>query len=197
MQNPLNRQLEKSLSAHDIAHRVVLTGDYQLPFGKGRAIGGGMNRIWDGFVGGWEVSGFLTLQSGSPLQVSQSGGNIWNGTQRPNLIGDPSTSGSVASRLNSYFNTSAFSRPAIDTFGTAPRYLNYRGPGIKTLNAALLKSWNTTEQQRFEFRLEANNVTNTPIFADPATAYGASNFGQITGVKVGERIVQLGFKYYF
>jgi hypothetical protein len=156
-----------------------------------------MNRIWDGVVGGWEVSGFLTLQTGSPLQVSQSGGNIWNGTQRPNLIGDPSTSGSVASRLNSYFNAAAFSRPAIDTFGTAPRYLNYRGPGIKTLNAALLKSWSTTEQQRFEFRLEANNVTNTPIFADPATAYGASNFGQITGVKVGERIVQLGFKYYF
>lgn len=197
LQNPLNRRLEKSLSAHDIAHRAVLSGAYQLPFGKGKAIGGGANRVVDALIGGWEVSGFLLLQGGNPLQVSQSGGTLWNGTQRPNLIGDPSTSGSMQSRLNGYFNSGAFSRPNIDTFGTAPRYLNYRGPGIRTLDAALLKNWTTKEGQRFEFRLEATNATNTPVFSDPATAFGASNFGQITGTKVGSRNVQLGFKYYF
>ena len=52
------------------------------------------------------------MQSGMPLQVTQSGGNIWDGTQRPNLIGDPSTSGRVQDRLNNYFNTAAFSQPA-------------------------------------------------------------------------------------
>jgi hypothetical protein len=197
LQNPLNLALEKSLSAHDIAQRAVFTGSYQLPFGKGRAIGGGANRLLDAIIGGWELSGFLTLQGGNPLQISQNGGTLWNGTQRPNLIGDPSTSGPVSSRLDGYFNVDAFSRPAADTFGTAPRYLNYRGPGIKTLDAALLKSWTTVEGQRFEFRLEANNATNTPIFSDPATSFGASDFGQINGTKVGSRLVQLGFKYYF
>ncbi len=197
LQNPLDRHLEKSLSAHDIAHRVVMTGAYQLPFGKGRAIAGGSNRLVDAFIGGWEVSAFLTLQSGSPLQISQSGGTLWNGTQRPNLIGDPATSGPVSSRLTNYFNNAAFSRPESDTFGTAPRYLNYRGPGIKTLDAALLKAWSTTENQKLEFRLEATNATNTPIFADPNTSFGANNFGEITGTKIGSRQVQLGFKYYF
>ncbi|MCS7024607.1 MAG: hypothetical protein NZV14_07380 [Bryobacteraceae bacterium] len=197
MQNPLNRKLEKSLSAHDIPHRVVLTGAYELPFGRGRALGGRMSRILDAFLGGWELSGFLTLQSGNPLQVFQNGGQLWNGTQRPHLIGDPSTAGPVSQRLNGYFNQAAFSRPEIDTFGTAPRYLNYRGPAIRTLDAALLKSVPTKEGQRFEFRLETTNTTNTPIFGDPAGSYGAPNFGQITGVKVGARNVQLGFKYYF
>jgi hypothetical protein len=197
MQNPLNRRLERSLSAHDIAHRLVLTGSYQLPVGRGRAFGTSMNRWLDAFIGGWEVSGFYTAQGGNPLQIAQNGGVLWNGTQRPNLNGNPSTSGRMQDRLNGYFNTSAFSTPAADTFGTAPRYLNYRGPGIRTLDAALLKSFTTKEGQRFEFRLETQNTTNTPIFSDPASAFGAANFGQITGTKIGPRELQLGFKYYF
>jgi hypothetical protein len=197
LQNPLNRNLERSLSAHDISHRVVMTSSYQLPFGKGRAVAGGSGRLLDYLIGGWELSGILTLQGGNPLQISQNGGTLWNGTQRPHLLADPSTSGPVASRLNGYFNNAAFSRPDIDTLGTGPRYLNYRGPGIRTLSAALLKSFTTREGQRFEFRLEADNATNTPIFSDPATSYGASNFGVISGTKVGPRNVQLGFKYYF
>lgn len=197
MQNPLNYSLERSLSAHDIPHRFVATGTFNLPFGYGRKFGSGANRLIDAFIGGWEVSGLLTLQSGAPLQVSQNGGTLWNGTQRPNLQGDPSTSGAVQDRLNQYFNPAAFSQPAVDTFGTAPRYLGYRGPGVRTLNAALLKSWRVKEGQRIEFRLEAQNATNTPIFSDPNGSFGASNFGQITSTRIGPRNVQLGFKYYF
>ncbi len=197
LQNPFNRGMEKSLSAHDIRHRGVLTGSYQIPFGKGRKFASNSGRLLDAIVGGWEVSGFATFQGGNPLQVTQDGGVLYNGTQRPNLLGDPSTSGGVVTRLQGYFNQAAFARPTPDSFGTAPRYLGYRGPGIKAFDGALLKSWRTFEGHRFEFRLEANNVTNTPIFSDPATSYGAANFGVINGVKVGSRNVQLGLKYYF
>ena len=196
-QNPLNFKLERSLSQHDVPHRFVATADWQIPFGRGRAHGGNVNRIVDGFIGGWEVSGFFTLQSGFPLQVSQSGGTLWNGTQRPNLLADPATTGSIYDRFNNYFNQDSFSRPAPDTFGTAPRTLNMRGPAFNTLDAALIKSWKTFEGQRFEFRLEASNARNHPVFSDPPTSYGASNFGVIGGTKVGSRSVQLGFKYYF
>jgi hypothetical protein len=68
---------------------------------------------------------------------------------------------------------------------------------VNTLDAALLKSWRTKESQRIEFRVETSNVRNHPVFSDPPTAFGASNFGVISGTKVGARNVQLGFKYYF
>jgi hypothetical protein len=196
-QNPLNYALERSLSQNDVPHRFVATADWQIPFGRGRSFGNQVNRIVDGVIGGWEVSGFFTLQSGYPLQVSQSGGTLWNGTQRPNLIGDPATTGSIYDRFTNYFNQSSFSRPAPDTFGTAARTLGIRGPSINALDAALIKSWKTFEGQRFEFRLEASNARNHPIFSDPPTSYGASNFGVIGGTKIGSRSVQLGFKYYF
>ena len=81
--------------------------------------------------------------------------------------------------------------------GSAPRNLNYRGPGISTLDAAILKNITTREGQRFEFRLEATNFTNTPMFGDPAASFGATNFGQITGTRIGPRNMQIGLKYYF
>ncbi|MGC8761342.1 MAG: hypothetical protein ACP5VC_15395 [Bryobacteraceae bacterium] len=174
MQNPLNRRIEKSLSAHDIAHRAVLSGAYQLPFGKGKKFYGDANRLLDTFTGGWEVSAYWLLQGGNPLQVSLSGGVVWNGTRRPNLIGAPSTSGRMQDSLNNYFNPAAFSRPDPDTFGTAP-----------------LKNWTTKEGQRLQFRPEAANATNPPVFSDPAASYGASNFGQITATEVGSRNVKL------
>ena len=199
IQNIWDLRGERSLSSHDVAHRAMFTGTYELPFGRNRAFGSNMNRGLDWLVGGWNMSGVLLLQSGMPLQVTQNGGQIWDGTQRPNLIGDPSTSGRVQDRLNNWFNVAAFSQPAGDVPGTAPRNLNYRGAGIKTLDAALMKNITTWEGQRLEFRLEAQNATNTPMFGDPATGFGATNFGQITGLRsgVGPRNLQIGMKYYF
>jgi len=197
MQNPLDFHLERALSQNDVPHRFVATGDWQLPFGRGKMLGRNVNRWTNMLIGGWELSGFFTLQSGYPLQVTQSGGTLWNGTQRPNLIGDPATSGDIHDRLNNYFNQAAFSRPAPDTYGTAARTLGIRGPAVNSMDAALLKSFHVTERQRGEFRLETSNVRNHPVFSDPATSYGASNFGVISGTKVGARNVQLGFKYYF
>jgi hypothetical protein len=192
-----NLGLERGLSSHDINHRAVITGAYSLPFGKDRKWGSNWSRALDWIAGGWEISGLATLSAGMPLQVTQSGGTIWDGTQRPDLIGDPSTSGRVQDRLNNWFNPAAFKQPAADVPGTAPRNLNFRGPGMKMFDAALLKSFRTTEGQRFEFRLEAQNAFNHPVFSDPNGSFGATSFGQITGTKVGNRNVQLGFKYYF
>ena len=199
LQNIWDLRGERSLSSHDIANRFVMTGSYELPFGKGRKFGSNMNRALNWIAGGWNLSGVLLMQSGNPLQVLQSGGNIWDGTQRPNLLSDPSTTGRVQDRIDRYFDPAAFSQPAVDVPGSAPRNLNYRAPGIKTLDAALLKSVTVREGHRLEFRAEATNFTNTPMFGDPAGSFGAVNFGQITGLRsgVGPRNMQLGLKYYF
>jgi len=200
LQNIWDLRGERALSSHDISHRAVITGAYEMPFGKGRRWGSNVNRAVDLLVGGWEISGLATFSTGMPQQVTQSGGNIWDGTQRPDLIGDPSTSGRDQDRLNNWFNGAAFSKPALDVPGTAPRNLNFRGPGMSMIDAALLKSFRVKEGQRFEFRLEAQNALNHPVFNDPASPanqFGSTSFGQITGTKVGNRNVQLGFKYYF
>ena len=197
LQNLFNYRAEKSLSSNDVPHRFVLTGVYQLPLGRGRAFAPDVNRLVDAVIGGWETSAFFTLQSSQPLQVTQNGGTLWSGAQRPNLIGNPATSGSTYDRFNNWFNVGAFQQPAADTFGSAPRFLSLRGPRLNTLDAALSKSWKTTEHQRLEFRAEASNVRNHPIFSPPGTTFGSSSFGQITNTRIGSRNMQLSLKYFF
>lgn len=99
----------------------------------------------------------------------------------------------VAKRLDAYFNPAAFQRPAPDVLGTAPRMLNYRAPGIRNAEMALLKSFAIREHMRGEFRFELQNATNTLSFGSPS-----SSFGTITGYKsgLGPRQAQLGLKFY-
>ena len=174
-----------------------MAGTWQLPFGRERKWGGDWNRVMDLALGGWNVSGVFSRQSGLPLSVTQSGGQIWDGTQRPNLVGDPSTTGPITSRLDNYFNAAAFSQPPSDVPGTTPRTLSYRGPGIRIFDAVLIKNVTIREGQRLEVRIEAQNVLNHPIFGDPNTSFGSTSFGQITGTKVGARQMMVGFKYHF
>ncbi len=75
--------------------------------------------------------------------------------------------------------------------------MRYRGPGMRMLDANLMKNIRIKEGQSFQFRLEAQNALNHPVFGDPNGSFGSTSFGQITGAKVGARNVQLGFKYYF
>jgi hypothetical protein len=170
---------------------------WELPFGRERKWGSNWNRAVDAALGGWSVSGVFSRQSGMPLAVTQSGGLIWDGTQRPNLIGDPSTSGPVQDRLNNYFNTAAFSQPAPDVPGTTPRTLSYRSPAIQIFDAVLMKNVAIRPGQRLEVRIEAQNVLNHPVFGDPNTSFGSTSFGQITGTKVGARQMMFGLKYHF
>ncbi len=199
LQNPLNLKLERALSPNDIPQRLVISFSYDLPIGTGKWLGTDWGRVTNALLGGWQVSGFMTFQSGQPIQVSQSSGQLWNGSQRPNLIGDPNPGGSVSDRLDAYFNPAAFSKPAPDTFGTAPRYLNYRAGGIRNGDFSMLKGFTVTEGMRGEFRFEAQNITNSPNFGSPSSSFGSQTFGRITGYKgsLGARTMQMGLKFRF
>lgn len=195
-----NLRNERSLSTHDIPQRLVVSFSYQLPIGTGKAVGGGMGRLANALVGGWEVSGLMTFQSGVPLNVTQDAGVLWDATQRPHLIGDPSMPGNVLARLNGYFNVNAFQRPPGDVIGSAPRTLStYRAPGLRNVDLALFKQFQISESKRFEFRFETFNTTNTPAFGMPNRSFGSQAFGVINGYMsgAGPREVQLGSKFYF
>jgi hypothetical protein len=207
LQNPFDLRQERSVSAMDVSHRLVLTASYQLPFGRGRAIGSGWGRPLDLLLGGWEVNTLMTFSSGFPLnsgsqfrEVALQNPVLWEGAQRPNLIGDPSMPGSVESKLNNYVNAAAFSRPAPDTFGSMPRTIGtYRSPALKNADAAIFKNIPITERQYVQLRLEGFTVTNSPTFATPHLSYGASNFGVIDAYAGGRgpRELQVAAKFYF
>jgi hypothetical protein len=121
------------------------------------------------------------------------------------------TSGSVQSRLNDFFNASAFCAPAAVgngfDFGDTGRGIVY-GPGQHNADLAIVKDIpmrGFTEQTHLEFRAEFYNTFNTPQFsstttiqgATPPTQVGSLNFGQITSTSVSPRLIQFGLKYMF
>ncbi len=112
------------------------------------------------------------------------------------------TSGSVTSRLNDWFNAAAFCAPVAIGNGTGYGTLgqgDVTGPGQFNFDAALLKSTHVglPEDGRLDFRLETFNSFNHPQFANPALAIGTGSFGQITAASVAPRLVQLAMKYVF
>ncbi|WP_031496351.1 carboxypeptidase-like regulatory domain-containing protein [Bryobacter aggregatus] len=197
VQNRYDLRQERSLSANDLTHRATITFSYQLPFGRGRQFGSGMNQVANLLVGGWELSGLTTLAVGFPIIPTLANGQLWDASQRPNLVGNPGTSGRIQDRLNAYLNPAAFTRPASDTYGSSARTLNTRTPGVRSFDTALMKNFNLGEKRYFQFRAESFNFFNHPIFSGPNSNFGDSNFGVITGTSVGSRQMQLALKFYF
>jgi hypothetical protein len=198
VQDIFNLRNERSLSTFDRTHRLLVSFDYQLPVGRGRALGKNMNRFLNGVIGGWELSSIISGSSGAPLGVTQSASNLWNSAnQRPNLIGDPSLPGSSAAKLNQYFNVNAFAQVNPDIIGSSPRFLsNYRGPALWNEDAALMKNFNIRERKYIQLRLEAYAVKNAPQWGLPNTSFGDTSFGQITS-STGNRTLQVAAKFYY
>jgi hypothetical protein len=195
-----NLSLEKSISSADTPHRLVLGYGYELPVGKGRAIGRSMNRAVDAVVGGWQLSGFVTFQSGRPVPIRLSGGRLADGTQRPHLIGDPE-GGSIQDTVDNRairWNPAAFSKPLEQMAGTAPRMIgSMRGSGICNLDLSVFKTIRVTEQQNIQLRAEFFNFTNSPRFGDPNASVGSGSFGRISNQTNLPRQVQIALRYAF
>jgi outer membrane receptor protein involved in Fe transport len=206
-QNPgytnFNRKdLDRSISALDVAHRLVINYQWELPFGNGKRFLGATG-ILDKIVGGWSLNGITTAQSGLPISITSLSNttNSFGGTQRPNSTGISSvTPGDPVDRLNGWFNPSAFQAAPAFTFGNVGRFLpDNRGPGILNWDAAILKTTTIHERFRMQLRGEFFNLFNHPNFRNPSGAalqFGQPSFGTITVADPG-RSVQLGLKLLF
>ncbi len=189
-QNEFNRSVDRSVLGSDFPQRVVMSGVYDLPLGKGR------------LLGGWQVNGIFTYQSGQPLNFGVSGAPAYAGT-RASFTGAGSalTSGSVTDRLGGvsggagYLNAAAFRVPASFEFGNTPRLdSRSRGPASKGLDFSLIKNIPLYESMRLQFRAETFNLTNTPVFGLPNTTVGNPGFGVIGGQANQPRNLQLALK---
>ena len=170
--NIYNLGPEYGLAAIDTPHRFLISGVYELPFGKGKKLLG--NAGWaDHIIGGWQLSTVGTFQSGFPLTITQSSNNTlaFSGGQRPTYVGGQAiaTTGSISTRIDSYLNAAAFTNTPDGTFSTLSRTIGVRSPGQKNWDFGLLKNTKIFETLQAQFRVEAINAFNTPVFRAPNT----------------------------
>ena len=120
------------------------------------------------------------------------------GVQRPNASGiSPAVDGSVQDRLDGYINRAAFTQAPQFTFGNLSRTIPYRGPGQANWDLSLFKTVSVSERYKAQFRAEAMNAFNTPIFNGPETNLASANFGKITRQANFPRYLQLGVRFFF
>jgi trimeric autotransporter adhesin len=199
-QNPYNMAAEYAFSDIDTPLRWSTAVSYDLPFGKGKALAnsvGPMNYI----VGGWVLNAVTIYQTGFPLQISQAtnfNSAFGYASQRPNATGiSPVTSGSLEQRLNNYINPAAFSTAPEFTFGNVGRTIDMRGPGQANYDLSVFKNVTIKEVFKAQFRCEALNAFNTPLFYGPGVAFGSSSFGKITSQANFSRQMQLALRFSF
>jgi hypothetical protein len=202
-----------SNSILDIRHRFVGNFVYELPFGPGKRFMSTDN-FAGRMLGGWQVNGIVTIQSGSPFSVTGSDHSFTgsNHAAYADCLGNPfagaSSDHSVFTTTGFFINPAAFSNPAAGTFGScAPRL--FHGPGISDTDLSLFKQFRFTERFQLQFRAEFFNAFNHPNFANPSANVNApGSFGKVTntlapilGANSGgpgdPREVQLALKLYF
>jgi len=190
-------------SQFDQTNRLVIAGAYELPFGKGRAY---MNHggIADAIIGGWRLSESFTANSGFPFTVFAStsnpalSGNLFANVSRTPTVSTPT--------LAEWFNVSAFSNPALYTFGDSGRDV-LRGPGFwdfdLSLNKRFLLPIGTENRYRLDFRADFYNAFNHTNFAQPNSTLGSAATGTITATAYSNpnnnpsRQIQLGAVFSF
>ena len=195
-----NRSGSWAPAVWDTPHNLMLNGLYHLPFGPKRRFlnsGGPFGKV----VGGWQLGGILTLQSGVPLALTTATDtlNNYSGTQFPNFDGtSPYIGGSASSKVNEWFNPNAFSIPAPYTYGNTARTLSWlRGPAQANLDLALDKDTTISERVTLQFRFEAFNSLNHPWFGLPNTTIGSPAAGVISDQENFPRQIQFALKLLF
>ena len=193
--NPLNGSFDHGRCLFDRPQVFRLSGVYALPFNQNI------------FVKGWQMSGGLQVQSGSPWNVTvgfDQAGTVVAGSERPNLVMPADQI--MTSNINQWANPAGFSLPAPGTLGNLQRDF-LTGPGVVNLDYAVMKETTIKEQVRLQFRAEFFNLLNHANFALPnASAFvqtvnggGAPNptFGKITATTTSSRQIQFALKILF
>ncbi|PYS48539.1 MAG: hypothetical protein DMF68_12865 [Acidobacteria bacterium] len=209
--NPTDTEYEKRISSNDAPHRFVLSGIWELPFGKARRWGADWNGFEDAILGGWQLQAIWQAQSGRPLDL----GNLYfNGDLSKLKV---KISGST---VDAAFDTSGFyfTDALVQTNGvvdpakqrndprirlafnlrTFPSHLsNFRSQPLNLWDISLIKNFLFTEATRLQLRGEFLNAFNHPQFGNPNLDPTSSNFGRITSQANLPRNIQLGIKLIF
>ena len=200
---------EYSLSTLDVPHRFVGSFSYELPIGRKKRFGKEFNPILNALFGGYQISGTVTVQSGTPIQVvangifGLTGAGVGNAVRRPDRIG-ANTFNNQTYRENAraglrVIDLTAFGDPAAFTFGNGARtYDDVRRDNYKNVDFSVIKNFGFSEnRQKLQLRAEFLNIFNYVVFGTPGTNINSSNFGIVTSQGNRPRIIQLVGRYTF
>lgn len=189
-------------------HRFTLSEVWQIPVGRGRAVGGNMSPVLDAIIGGWQLSTIWTARTGLPVNVSLASSgtdpntglrysflNRNGGTLRPNLVGNPNSNSDASADRFHFLDASAYSLQALNTAGNAPRNSAW-GPGYFTIDLSLVKRFQLGPTRVADLRLEAFNLLNRTNYTDPNGTWGSSNFGVVSNA-YDPRVIQLAVRFGF
>ncbi len=199
-QDSFNRNADRARSTYDRPHRLTGNFVYELPWFQNQS-------GWKGHVlGGWQLNGFFTFQSGAPFTVlngsdpagALSGINTLVGDAiRPNLNTSLPLGGMTIPEILAAGGTSLFQRiTAAQRVGSAGRNI-LRADGINNLDLGIFKNTRIGENQRIQLRAEFNNATNTRDFGIPEGRVNSSNFLNQWGTNGGNRRIVVGLRYIF
>ncbi|MDQ2921937.1 MAG: carboxypeptidase regulatory-like domain-containing protein [Acidobacteriota bacterium] len=209
--NDTDTKYERRIGTDDIPRRLVVSGIWELPFGKGRKWGDGAPGVVRAVLGGWQAQGVYQWQTGRPINL----GNVYfNGD--PSTLRASITGGTVDATFDKsgfYFHDAAVQTNGVDdptkqradtrirlasNIRTFPSRLpGFRGQPLNLWDLSLIKNFSVTERLKFQVRGEFLNAFNHPQFDTPNTDPTNSNFGKITGQNNLPRNVQIGLKLIF
>jgi hypothetical protein len=197
-QDPLNPGLDRGLSSFDRPQVFAGSAVWEIPFGRGPVERSRARQLVNGALGGWQLSGIFTAQSGTPFSVLMSCADInaQGNNCRPNRI----ASGALPSgeqSINQWFDTAAFLLPSTPEYGDAGRDI-LRAPGVNNIDVAMSKSfpWGSAETRRLQIRSEFFNTLNHTNLGVPVNSIDSPAFGAITSSLPG-REIQLGARLEF
>ncbi len=181
--------LEYRVAGEDRPFRLVLSGTYELPFGRGKKLASGVGPWADRLIGGWQFAGIVNIQSGSAVgwgNMIYKGGDLqWD-----------------ARNIGRVFNTSVFETAAAQQLDRNQRnfssgFTGYRGDKISNIDFSIIKSIPLVERVRVQVRAESFNLFNHAIFNGPDTGATSRTFGQITSQSNLPRTFQLALRLTF
>jgi hypothetical protein len=199
-QDSFNRRTDRARSTYDRPHRFSTNFVYELPFFKKQD--GAVGRL----LGGWQVNGFATLQSGAPFTVL-------NGSDPAGALAgiDGLVGSAIRASLNTGKDVSSMTIPELKKAGGAKLFRqitaaervgnlgrnSLRADGIANLDFGIFKNTRITENQRLQVRIEMYNATNTRNYGIPEARLNSANFLNEGGTDGGNRRIVLSLRYLF
>lgn len=166
--DPFNRAFDRGVSDFDQAHILNLSGLWDVPFKSS-------NRFAHAVLGGWQLSGIVSLRSGEPFSVYSGADNASSGvgSDRADLVSSPYLSGgrNRGAQIAEYLNPAAFASNAPGTFGNSGRNMFF-GPGFASTDLSLEKTFHPVERLGVQFRAEAFNSFNRVNLYNPVNTLG-------------------------